>query len=104
MFSIQLPDHGKRKKRPILLCPKRWNMKHFLTRVTVLLHSHCSECQSNRIITSSILREKNIKQPKFFLIGEFAYFRTHEKFNVNLLNSITVLKILGKILSNPFAI
>lgn len=58
MFPIQLPDNGKRKKRFILSCPKKWNMKHFLTRVIVLVHSYFSEYQSNRIITSSILREK----------------------------------------------
>lgn len=83
------------KKRSILLCPKKWNMKHFLTGVKVVLHSHYSECQSNRIIMSAILREKNKKQPKFLLVGEFVYFRTHEKFNENLLNSITILKKLS---------
>lgn len=96
----------EREKRFILLCPKKWNMKYFLTGATVLLHSHYSEYQSNNIITSLILRKKKIKkkQPKFFLGGEFTYFRTHEKSNVNLLNSITVLKSLDKILSNNFAI
>lgn len=59
----------KEKERFILLCPKKWDMEYFLTRVTVLLHSHCSECQSNKNITSPVFRKKINSKQNSSLLG-----------------------------------